>query len=229
MMGLPVLPLSSLAFRVVLAKDLDTRELPLHLHSEIEQYRRLEGVFTLLQVDYKVERVDGGDVKEEDREVAKEFFLETIAGKMILSCDAHVDHGNNQWCMRKAEEQRSATVHIQNPVDILNNNIIYENSYKKSYRATYLEGGKLIMLERNTLLGLKNGQENLVNMIKESFEVDPAGRLAWVQKFEVAELVFSFTNSGARAQRGGETRAVYGDDEEWLLSQGEEETSSRVL
>ena len=42
-MSLPVVSLSSLASRVVLAQDLDTRELPRHLHKEIEQYRRLRG------------------------------------------------------------------------------------------------------------------------------------------------------------------------------------------
>ena len=127
--------------------------------------------------------------------------------------------------MRKTDKERSATIHIQRPVDLLQNHIMCENSYKKSYSATYLESGKLIMLERNTLKGLEVGQENYLNMMKESFEVDPAGRLAWVQHFEDAGLVFTLINRGTRARRWGETRIVYGDDEEWMLTQAVEDTS----
>ena len=208
-MLLPVPSLTSLASRAVLTHQLDTKELPLHLHREMEQYRRLEGTFTLLQVDYEVERIDGGDLTEEDMDVANEFFLETNAGQMILGCDAYIDHEYNKWSMRTTDKQRSATIHIQKLVDLLQNNIMYENSDKKSYRATYLESGELIMLERNTLLGLEVGQEKFLNMAKESFKVDPAGRLAWVQQFEDAGLVFTLINRGTRARRWGETRIVY--------------------
>ena len=53
-MWLPVSSLSSLSSRVVLAQDLDTRELPRHLHRQMEQYRRLRGEWTLLSVDLQV-------------------------------------------------------------------------------------------------------------------------------------------------------------------------------
>ena len=56
-MSLPVVSLFSLASRVVLAQDLDTRELPRHLHKEIEQYRRLRGDWTLLSVKLQVSAV----------------------------------------------------------------------------------------------------------------------------------------------------------------------------
>ena len=45
-----VLALSSLASRVVLAQHLDTRELPRHLHRQMEDYRRLQGPFTIKRV-----------------------------------------------------------------------------------------------------------------------------------------------------------------------------------
>ena len=56
-MSLPVVSLSSLSSRVVLAQDLDTRELPRHLHRQMEQYRRLRGEWTLLSVDLQVSAV----------------------------------------------------------------------------------------------------------------------------------------------------------------------------
>ena len=53
-MSPPVVSLSSLASRVVLAQNLDTRELPKHLHRQMEQYRRMRGDFYLLSVDLQV-------------------------------------------------------------------------------------------------------------------------------------------------------------------------------
>ena len=60
-MLLPVVSLSSLASRVVLAQDLDTRELPLHLRREMEDYRRLEGAFTIREVHFEVARLGQGE------------------------------------------------------------------------------------------------------------------------------------------------------------------------
>ena len=141
-MVLPVLSLSALSSRVVLAQDLDTRGLPLHLHREMEDYRRLEGVFTLLQVDFGLERSDGGEVKAKDREVAKEVLIQTFAGQMILGCDAHVNYDNNKWSIRQTDKQRSATLHMESPVNLVHNSLILTNKYNKSYRSTYLESGK---------------------------------------------------------------------------------------
>ena len=68
----PVLSLSSLASRVVLAQHLDTRELPRHLHRQMEDYRRLQGPFTIKGLDFEVQRLDGrrGEVTKEEREAA---------------------------------------------------------------------------------------------------------------------------------------------------------------
>ena len=64
--------LSSLASRVVLAQHLDTRELPRHLHRQMEDYRRLQGPFTIKGLDLEVQRLDGprGEVTKEEREAA---------------------------------------------------------------------------------------------------------------------------------------------------------------
>ena len=97
-MSLPVLSLSSMASREVLTEELDTRELPLHLSRELEAYRRLEGIFSLLQVDFGVERIDRGEVSEEDREAAKQFFLESKTGALILGCEPH--SVRSMWSMR---------------------------------------------------------------------------------------------------------------------------------
>ena len=142
-------------------------------------------------------------MSDEEREVAKEFFLKTHAGQMILSCDGYVDYENNKWFMRNSDEQQSATIYMQSPVKLVHNNAVRENNRKKRYLATYLESGKLKMLERNTQVGLNDGQEQLISLEKESYTVDPADRLTWLQEFQEQEagLVFSFTNTGTRAQR----------------------------
>ena len=63
-----MLSLSSLACRAVLSHQLDIRELPSSLHREMEKYKRLKGAFTLLSVDWEVEKIGGGEVSEEEKE-----------------------------------------------------------------------------------------------------------------------------------------------------------------
>ena len=224
-MSLPVLSLSSMASRTVLTEELNTRELPLHLNRELEAYRRLEGVFTLLQVDFGVERIDGGEVSEEDREAAKQFFLQTSTGALILSCEVHVEYENNRWSMTNSDEQRSATIHMKSPVYVVHDHFLIENGYKKYYIAKYLESGKLIMLEIHSLMGQNGKQEQLLGMEKESYMVDHAGRLTWEQEFreEEAGLVFTFYNRGMRTQRWGNVQGYYVSDEEWKLAQKDKE------
>ena len=67
-MTLPVVPLSCLASRAVLAHKLDTRDLPLHLHRELEQYKSREGAFNILSTDLKMERMDGRELSHEERD-----------------------------------------------------------------------------------------------------------------------------------------------------------------
>ena len=220
-MSLPVLSLSSMASREVLAEELDTRELPLHLNRELEAYRRLEGIFTLLQVDFGVERIDGGEVSEEDREAAKQFFLESKTGALILSCEVHVEYENNRWVMRKSDGQRSATIHMNSPVNMVHDPFLIENGYKKYYIATYLESGKLMWRAIRSLVGQNGEQEKLLGMEKGSSMVDPAGWLTQEQEFrqEEAGLVFTFYNRAMRTQRWGDFQVYFFSDEEWKLAQ----------
>ena len=213
----PVLSLSSLSSKVVLDQDLDTRELPLHLHRELEQYRRLEGVFTLLQVEFWVERIDGGEVNEEDREFAMEVFLGTLAGQMILSCDVYEHYEDNRWSLRKTEKQRSVTMHMESPASLVHNNLILYSKCKKRYRSTYLESGKLTRLESNAIVGLEVGDEWFLNSKKESFCVSPDGKMTWLQQYEDAGLLLNFTNTGTRTQCWGDTRVFYGEEQKLAL------------
>ena len=229
----PVLSLSSLSARVVVAQDLDTRQLPLHLHREMEQYRRIEGIFTLLQVDFGMQRMDGGEVDEEDREFAHEVFREKIAGQMILSCDPYVDYeDNNTLSMRKSEKEKSATIQMQSSVKLVHNNTIVKSRYGKRYISRYLESGKLIRQERNVLMydctGPKVGQEHTLSTMKESFEVSPTGRLLWLQQFEDAGMLLTFKNRGKRARTWGDYRVFDGDDEGRKLVKEAQEMSCQV-
>ena len=134
-----VLPLSSLVSRQVLTLDLDTRELPLHLHRQAEGYRRLEGAFTLREVVFEVQRMDGGEVSEKEREEAWKFY----SRNKIMVTDPDTEkmmETNNKWCVGQPSEQRSTVLHLENPVDVVNNNLVGTFLQK----ATYLESGKLI-------------------------------------------------------------------------------------
>ena len=116
-MPLPLLSLSSLASRVVLAQDLDTRELPLHLHRQVGDYKRLEGAFTLREVVFEVQRMDGGEVSKEEREEAWQFYLRN---KMIATGPEteKMMGTKNKWSVAWGSGQISTTLCLENPVDI---------------------------------------------------------------------------------------------------------------
>ena len=133
-MPLPVVPLSSLASRAVLTHNLDTRELPLHLHRDIEQYKRRQGAFNLLSTDFVIERVDGKEPSQEEREYALDSFLKSPEGEVIMKFDVVVaKQGDNKWSRTKVGP-RATTVHLQEPVKIFHKNRSSKTKRYKTYK-----------------------------------------------------------------------------------------------
>ena len=206
MMGLPVLSLSSLASRVVFSQDLDTRDLPLHLHREMEQYRRLQGDFTLLSIDFEVKRLDGGEVSKGERGEAVIRFLECAESDDIVSFDVLVvaKLGDNKWSINDVGPG-SRSLHMQDPVQVLQKNGKTSTKEYNVYKANYLENGKVISVEKTELVELNKGQVEVVIVNTSSFSVDPSGLLMWVHKSKdpLRGLVSTFTTRGARTQGDG--------------------------
>ena len=147
-MPLPVQPLSSLASRAVLSLDLDTRELPLHLHRELEGYRGMEGAFTLREVVFEVVRSDGLEVSEEEREEGWQFY---VRNKMMVT-DPDTEkmmETKNKWCVGQPLGQRSTVLYLENPVEVLHHNQVGTSltvnlHHMKVHRATNLDNGKIV-------------------------------------------------------------------------------------
>ena len=214
-MSLPVLPLSSLASRVVLALDLDTRELPLHLHRQLAGYRRLEGAFTFRPGDvaFEVQRIDGGEVSEEDKEEASQFYLQSDVVKMMMETEAvSWWPAENRRCVVRPGGQGSTTLHLIKAVDAVHNNLLgkYHLGYQdvNIHRSTYLANGKVVAVskvEMNlTEVGMTEVSEDTI-----SFGISESDCLTMVQRFQnpLLGLAFIFTIRASRDHSWGE-RAV---------------------
>ena len=120
-MALPVVPLLSLASRAVLAHDLDTRELPLHLHMEMEQYRRMRGDFTLMSVDFQVGRIDKEEMTEEERRHACRWLDKSGARNVARESQLVMKLlGKDRWTAIRQTDGRSSPEHFEeDPVAIL--------------------------------------------------------------------------------------------------------------
>ena len=209
-MPLPMPSLSSLASRVVLAKHLDTRELPLHLHRQMEGYRRLEGAFTIREVEFQVHRVDGGKVSEEEREEAWQFYLDTDVGQVVRKVFCRVS--DDIWLVGWAGG--STTLHLQNPVDILHDNLfgkyLVEDEHSVNiYKASYLENGNMSIVTRVETYQPEGGMTEVAEDTI-GFEIDNSDSLTLVQRFEKPLPVLIFTISAPRAQSLG-AREIFFD------------------
>ena len=216
-MPLPVLSLFSMASREVLTLHLDTRDLPRHLHKQLEDYRRLEGAFTLREVVMEVQRIDRGKVNEEDREEAWQFYLDSGMGQIMKRVFRRPTE--NSWAFGWAGGQGSTTVQLENPVDILHGNIVRKYELKNqhfvnSHRATYLDNGKIFIVAR---VEEKMREITLVTEDTITFELDKRDSLTMVQRLESAipGMALILTTRAPRAT-SLEGRVVFFDyDKEW--------------
>ena len=119
---------------------------------------------------------------------------------------------------------------MQSPIHLVHNNSIFQNKDEKSYSAKYLENGKLVVVDINTLVRLQDGEEQFIYMMKESFEVDSDDELTWMVQFEEPDqgMVYTFTNRGVRTHCWGDPFVLYGDDEEWKLAQEDERVEAML-
>ena len=105
-MGLGMPSLKCLAYRVVLLQNLDTRDLPLRLHMEMQQYRKLRGAFKILSIKWKVERLDGGQLTPEDKELAFRCVFDNCAAYALTRTPyVYNVFDQNMWRMTRADKE----------------------------------------------------------------------------------------------------------------------------
>ena len=237
-----MLSLSSLASRVVLARHLDTRELPLHLHREMEDYRRLEGAFTIREVDVEVARLGQGEVSREEREEAWRLYLRSNLGKMMSEFEVVKRVTENSWSVNWPGGHKSTTVHLKNPVNIVHDNSIKKfnfgtQNYMKTQFKSYLENGKVVLVSKTeehqrqvlpeTFIEEKNTQVGMavVNDEKTIFAIDESEWLRWSKRIEkpVLDLAYTYTIRGPRAKTRGDREVFYKYVERWRSASQNEE------
>ena len=210
-MPLPVLSLSSLASRVVLSQHLDTRELPLHLHREMEDYKRLHGTFIITEVVFEVQRIDWGELSEDEREEAWQFYLKSDVGKRMMETEAvswkSWTPTRSKWCVAKtAGGQRTTILQLKNPIAVVHDNKVgkywlKDQRYVNVHRASYLENGKIVAVskveEHQPEVGMTEVSEDT-----SSIEISETDCLTMVQQFQkpLLGLTFSFTTRASRVQ-----------------------------
>ena len=221
-MALPVLPLSSLASRAVLAHHLDTRDLPLHLHREMEDYRRLEGAFTIRDVHFEVARLGEGEVSQEEREEAWQYFLKRDVAKMMMEFEVVVGRPTeNSWSVSWAGEHKNTTLHLKNPADFVHGNKRWEYNYMAQhyinvYSAQYLENGKVNLVKNIEEHRPKVGM-SVINEETSSFKIDQSDCLTMVQRFQrpVRGLAYVATMRAPRAQSRGDREVFFNYEDRW--------------
>ena len=193
-MSLQVVSLSSLASKVVLAQNLDTRELPRHLHRQMEQYMRLRGDFTLLSVDFQVERADKQAVTEEDRRTMVQWLQHSTVGAYILASSLIIRRNDmDSWTARRYELSTPVTF-LEDPVVRLDTiqACIEDGSNVTTYMYGYLENGKLLYVEKIEKLLPKIGK-TVITSNHGSIEIDDTDSMVWVQKLENPPIGLVYT------------------------------------
>ena len=217
---LPVPSLTSLASRAVLTHQLDTRELPLHLHREMEQYRRSWGAFTLLSMDLELERLDGGEVSWEQWKKAATRFVKSDLGEAYTKYGVvFAKLGKSKGSLTKVGP-KTTTLHLQNPAEVLHKNGINRTNTHTTYLANYLNNGKVMCVEIKKRAELTQGKMEVEEVNNISFSVDTAGILTRVERLEepLEGLARVFTTRGLRAQGPGNCAISMG----WREWRGEE-------
>ena len=193
-MVLPVVSLSSLASRVVLAKDLDTRDLPRHLHRQMEQYRRLRGSFTLLSVDIEVERVDKQAVSEEERKTMVKWFQHSSVGAWVQASSLIMRRNDmDSWTFRRYELSTPVTF-FEDPVARLDTiqACKEDGSNGTTYKYGYLENGKMLTVGKIEKL-LPNMGMTVITSNHGSIEVDETDSMVLVQRVENPPIGLVYT------------------------------------
>ena len=197
-----MLSLSSLASRAVLAQDLDTRELPLHLHMQMDQYRSLRGAFALTSVDFSVAKIDRGKVTEEEREQAWNWFLQSQNARMVDGWIMEFD-GENKWSMSRGK--KSTTIYVDHIHRAQGHQVKKDIDNMTTHVSKYLKNGKFITVAKTEQLQL-NDEMTERAVSGSSLEVGSDDCLTWVQRFDemASGLAFITTTRAARNIRGGD-------------------------
>ena len=200
--------MSSLASRVVLARDLDTRELPLHLHMEMEQYRRMRGDFTLLSVDFQVGRIDEEAMTEEERKYACRWLDKSGAQNVAWDSQLVMKRlGKDRWtAVRPVDGQGSPDHFEEDPTAIMDQIQACRRNFKNmagvtSYEYSYLENGKVFSVQKVVKIQPKVDM-TVLSLSLDSWEIDAMKRLVWVRKLQntVKGLACTITYTSTRKE-----------------------------
>lgn len=215
-MLLTVQSLASLASGAVLIHQLDTRELPLHLHEQMEQYKRRKGAFTLLSMDLELERMDGGKVSKEEWKNTVRRFDQSDTGRAYMQFGVVFSRlGPSKGSLTKVGPM-TTTLHLQDPAEVLHKNGIDRTKDHNIFIANYLENGEVKSMKKMERVELNKGQVEVEEVNTSSCVVDPAGRLTSVERKEepLVGLVRTFTTRAMRTYQGpGDSALAVGADE----------------
>ena len=218
-MGLLMLSLKYLSSRAVLLHHLDTTELPLRLHKELKQYKELRGAFKILSIDWEVERLDRGEVTQEERQLAEECLLENCAGAALFKTPYVFEQlGENKWSIARADRelrtaaavaaQTDATILLPEPGQLVHGVRLAKTEHHDTYTGHYLINGKLYIMEKRERTKLNNGPVEVVEIKKSGFELDWSYWLwlTWVQRCEktLRGLVVTITTRAIRTEGTGD-------------------------
>ena len=218
-MGLGILSLKYLASRAVLLHHLDTTELPLRLQKELQQYKELRGAFKILSIDWEVERLDRGEVTQEERHFAEECLLENCAGAALFETPFVFEQlGQNKWSIARADRelrtaaaaaaQTDATIELPEPDQLVHGVRLAKTEHHNTYTGNYLINGRLYIMEKSERTMLNNGPVEVVDIKKSCFELDWSYWfwLTWVQRCEktLRGLVVTITTRAIRTEGTGD-------------------------
>ena len=229
-MGLGMLSLKHLATRAVLINDLDTSELPLSLHREMQQYRKLRGAFRILSMDLEVERIDGGEIHPDEIRLAFRCLRLSCAGFAIRRCNMPITlHkvGQNKWTIARADRRlmtapmaagakRDVTLQLPEPSQLVNGIRLAKTEHHNSYTAQYFINGKIHSTEKKVRTELNNGREEVEEVNEDDLELEWSYWeedwfwLTWVQRCEkpLRGLVITITTRATRAKGRSTTPVI---------------------
>ena len=162
----------------------------------------------------KVERLNGGEITPEDKELAFKFLLGNCAGKAILKTLFVFDKlGQNGWRLYMVNskevmaggavvrrdpdgnylidgKQRNAIIRLPKPVELVHGIRMAKTEQHKSYMGQYLTDGKLHSLEEKERAKLINCRVEVEEIEKNDLELawsyweEDWFWLTWVQRCE---------------------------------------------
>ena len=206
----------------MLINDLDTSELPLRLHREMQQYRKLRGAFRIMSIDLEVERIDGGEIHLDEIRLAFRCLRFSCAGFAIRRCNMPItldEVGQNKWTIARADKRRmtapmaagakrDVTLQLPEPYQLVNGICLVKTERYNSYTAQYFTNGKLHSTEKKERAKLNNRLVEVEELNEELEWSHWKQDWSWLTRVQRCEkplkgLVVTLTTKATRAKGDG--------------------------